>query len=1777
MISIYIAKFSNLRADNIFKQLDERQLTQDEELVIQQRVELQRKMFQEYQQREEARKIQEVVTVIPELDPMTARRLLELCSWREEEATLKFTSDIIFRKVVLSKPAAPTALTSAAAGKQCTGSRRSGPRPRKIDPSLLESGGVFVGKFKSKLGPYQDGSCKEAGAAGEQMSCDNAGADNVPGALPLYEALMPARRCSGRNRLPSSKRRCTRSATPPSDDMAEDLYMAVPVVGAAEPSQGSEGRGAQLIVKGRACSKNRQQKSNTGNTGIEREVVLDSVEEQLLESSDDSAADESYEEADNHQETEADGFEWGLGTEDLIRPSSLAWTQQPTLPLPALAMTGVMSQEDTLGVMRLTSSSAVALQLHSGADMCSSTVPPLPQLHSGADMCSSTVPPPPQLHSGADMCSSTVPPLPQLHSGADMYSSTVPPLPQLHSGADMCSSTVPPLPQLHSGADMCSSTVPPLPQLHSSADMCSSTVPPLPSQLGQPSVPVAMLRRRQDTCSSPSLLVEVNQDVSADPLTQSGRDSGYSSQVSSTQCSEALLQVQLPDHQLLGTGPHNARSYLPSSASDRTALNQVTVEEPESPSVAQNQGSCSAAVTSFVGGAAGCTPHLHPDGKQASLLMQGPLAGICDSGSQELPSASSEYGVYILVKEMSGGAPVPVVGSELKKVRKLVERKLQLSSMSPEEKARHNTPDSPNHSDTRRGLRLQGQAAADQEQRAARLAARALAKMVSIHAQIEHLSRLPPDLVPPTLAALQLQDDDLAMQLMLAWTQRQPNEDLVIPASQEAGSAATAADADNVEEVAPADPASDSREVVPADPSDSREVVPADPSNSREVASADPSDSRKVISTHKQGLNQESGGYGSRTAKDAHRGDNEVPHFALTAPETSSDKPAASSSILAAERTSLCCADNAAEMATTSSVHSHSHSRSHSPLPAIQHEIWTLVPDISLETVGAGAAGHIKVTDKVNPKPSACEAQEVASVNHLTSATSLQHDSSVNTSAPAAGPAPPLTALNDMSHSPSAPCAHHHHHHLVEDTRREIFEVIVSGISIDNPICGTSAAVAALVPSLQDQAQHYDLAVKAAMEQLVQLTGNHVAAVIHQSVNPSAQDLIPAPSKEASSTVQGQATYEHEGGSATEGAREEMSEAETLTAESEGEDEDGKDAGCLGLQVNAEAARAWATAGMSAGPASYISEEEAALGGALGCMFPTLLHGAPGRTAFGRNFETMCSSGLSSAAAAAAAFPTGGLHSGEIPAGYPQDCCPDVLMMGLLESMQLEQCWGPFSNVHHIENLNHSHIENLNPSHIENLNPSQIHHTPDDERLVMKSGMTHHQRVPPRHVSAAGSAAHTGSAHQAPSHDDASGSSDCSELAEQGSSEEEYRKPQKGRRGKRGKACGLNQQQQRARRAAVCPAELLIGGSTDAISARGHTKRGRVKQKGTKKAELLHIGTAVFDKSWGNAGYIFTCGFKSRLLFRSSVNLDALCVHECEVLGEGSRYWPAPTFSVKALDRPEEPIIAKSCTGCWSGILRRINDEIEARRREGQDLPPPPKTAIAGPEYFGLNQLEVVEAIEALDPEHKHEQYWTGKAQRELVLQGGYVDPRVPGGSRHTRGAGSGAGGRGRGRRRTADSDEEQMKGSRATLSAAHRGAHLQPHPGITAAAAAAAVMQHGVAAGMEGVNEDDQDGYAGNRWSAIGRAQRYRQRCVDAGEDVNDASNPLPGHIDPVTLEPVVNPAISPFGHVMGLATWKAVLQDGQRCPFTKHPVTVEQLTVLTLHNIERYRDRIQ
>ncbi len=71
---------------------------------------------------------------------------------------------------------------------------------------------------------------------------------------------------------------------------------------------------------------------------------------------------------------------------------------------------------------------------------------------------------------------------------------------------------------------------------------------------------------------------------------------------------------------------------------------------------------------------------------------------------------------------------------------------------------------------------------------------------------------------------------------------------------------------------------------------------------------------------------------------------------------------------------------------------------------------------------------------------------------------------------------------------------------------------------------------------------------------------------------------------------------------------------------------------------------------------------------------------------------------------------------------------------------------------------------------------------------------------------------------------------------------------------------------------------------------------------------------------------------------------------------------------------------------------------------------------------------------------------------------------------------------------------------------------------------------------------------------------------------------NPLQGYIDPITLQEIVKPAISPYGHVAGYDTWIRCLGQEPKniCPFTKQPLSKRELVVLTFDNIEEYRSKI-
>ena len=308
---------------------------------------------------------------------------------------------------------------------------------------------------------------------------------------------------------------------------------------------------------------------------------------------------------------------------------------------------------------------------------------------------------------------------------------------------------------------------------------------------------------------------------------------------------------------------------------------------------------------------------------------------------------------------------------------------------------------------------------------------------------------------------------------------------------------------------------------------------------------------------------------------------------------------------------------------------------------------------------------------------------------------------------------------------------------------------------------------------------------------------------------------------------------------------------------------------------------------------------------------------------------------------------------------------------------------------------------------------------------------------------------------------------------------------------------------------------------------------GRVRQKSTKRGEVVEIGTVRFEKGWHNRGYIFPDGFFAKTPFRSSVEIDQLVIHECRILGKGGQYWPAPTFQIVTADRPDEEFNFKSATGCWSAVLKRINSEISRRRDEGEDLPPPPRTAIAGPEYFGLNQPDVIEQIEAQDPEHKCYDYWDGKMDREeYIATGAVLEPRVRKVSSSKPRSSKKRGSKRRKRNQWSDS-EETFSEEEADLS---------------------------------------------TKWNSVNRSERYKARCKDRGMEADvDDENPIPEFIDPITLESVINPGISPYGHVMGMATWRAVLSEqGSQCPFTKQELSFIHIKKLTKTNIESFRDKI-
>lgn len=111
----------------------------------------------------------------------------------------------------------------------------------------------------------------------------------------------------------------------------------------------------------------------------------------------------------------------------------------------------------------------------------------------------------------------------------------------------------------------------------------------------------------------------------------------------------------------------------------------------------------------------------------------------------------------------------------------------------------------------------------------------------------------------------------------------------------------------------------------------------------------------------------------------------------------------------------------------------------------------------------------------------------------------------------------------------------------------------------------------------------------------------------------------------------------------------------------------------------------------------------------------------------------------------------------------------------------------------------------------------------------------------------------------------------------------------------------------------------------------------------------------------------------------------------------------------------------------------------------------------------------------------------------------------------------------------------------------------------------------------MKKRKRDSDGGDADYKPSSTWARERADREAVAAQKNRMD-SNPLPGFLDVITNSELIEPAISPYGHVLSYSTWLKCLsaEPKNTCPFTKKLIKKRDLIILTWENVDRYKDKI-
>ncbi|KAJ4975406.1 hypothetical protein NE237_000512 [Protea cynaroides] len=175
------------------------------------------------------------------------------------------------------------------------------------------------------------------------------------------------------------------------------------------------------------------------------------------------------------------------------------------------------------------------------------------------------------------------------------------------------------------------------------------------------------------------------------------------------------------------------------------------------------------------------------------------------------------------------------------------------------------------------------------------------------------------------------------------------------------------------------------------------------------------------------------------------------------------------------------------------------------------------------------------------------------------------------------------------------------------------------------------------------------------------------------------------------------------------------------------------------------------------------------------------------------------------------------------------------------------------------------------------------------------------------------------------------------------------------------------------------PSSIIVKNETNVASHCLMTSLiGPPMQKSDLNIEAVCFGAVVSSKPWCNNRTIFPKGFKSRIRFFSVLDPTQMCGYTSEVVDAGLL---GPLFKITIEECPSVAFTNVSAEKCWGMVLDKLKLEVLRQRVLGKEgLPPLHRLQrLDGLEMFGFLSPSIIQAIEALDPNHHCLEYWNQK------------------------------------------------------------------------------------------------------------------------------------------------------------------------------------------------------